>query len=279
MKKLTEIVKIGGLEIIEQKSIVERFGDYEAIAKEWEKKAKAIVVTERHQITEMAMAKTARKKFSRLRIDVEKARKAMKEQSLRKSQAIDAVARFLFSLISPIEEYLKEQENFIQIQEAQKAEEARIEAEKKIEAERIAKEKAEKKKQEQIRKENLKLKREAEEREAKIEKERKEREKAQAKIEKEREKRERIEAELQAKKDEEERRKREAEIAERERLAEIAEAKKEELKRPDREKYLRYIQLLLEVSSPQVQNKEFQTKISKIREFLKGEHEKNNAEI
>ena len=159
---LNEIVKASNLELAESQSIVEKFGSYESIAKEWETKAKMIVVTDASQVTEMAMAREARKKFSQLRIDVEKARKAMKEQSLRKGQAIDAIARFLTSLITPIEDHLRLQEDFVKIQEEKKAEEARIAAEKKAEEERMAKEKAEAEERERIRLENEKLKKEAE---------------------------------------------------------------------------------------------------------------------
>ena len=141
--KLQTIVKSSGLEGVESKHLLDRFGSYEQIAKEWEVKAKAIVVTDASQVTEMAMAKTARKKFSDLRIEVEKTRKALKEQSLRKGQAIDAVAKFIVSLIAPIEEHLKLQEDFVKIQEAKKAEEERIAKEKAEEEARIELEKKE----------------------------------------------------------------------------------------------------------------------------------------
>lgn len=52
-----------------------------------------------------------------MRIEIEKTRKSLKEQSLRKGQAIDAIARFLTSLISPIEDHLRLQEDFLKIQE------------------------------------------------------------------------------------------------------------------------------------------------------------------
>lgn len=111
------------------------------------------------------MAREARKKFSNMRIDLEKARKAIGEPAFRKYKAVNAVANYLLSLIKPIEDHLKEQEDFI------KNDDARIEAEKKLEAERqaerdrIAKEEAERKEQERIRKENERLQREAEARE------------------------------------------------------------------------------------------------------------------
>lgn len=160
-RELTKVINDSGLEKIEVDSIMSRFGSYENIVSEWDEKARSIVVKNKDQLTEMAMAKEARKKFSQMRIDIEKARKEMKEQSLRKGQAIDSVARYLTSLVKPIEDYLKEQENFIEIQEANRLEVLRIEEEKKVEEERITKEKSDIEEQKRIIKENRKLKIEA----------------------------------------------------------------------------------------------------------------------
>lgn len=194
--QLQTIVSKSGLEPKEGKTLLEKFGNYEEIAKEWEEKAKAIVVTDSSQTAEMAMAKVARKKFSDLRIDVENSRKAMKEQSLRKGQAIDAVARFIVSLISPIENHLKEQENFVKIEAKRKAEEQRIADEKRAEEELRLKEESERKEQERVRLENIKLKEEADKKEATFAKERAKAEADKAKVEeearKEREESERI---------------------------------------------------------------------------------------
>lgn len=192
MNQLSTIVNESGLETNEGQTLMEKFGNYEQIAKEWETKAKEIVVTSRDQKTEMEMAKVARKKFSDLRIEVEKSRKQMKEQSLRKGQAIDAIARFLVSLISPIEEHLKLQEDFIKIEDAKKAEQLRLEAEKKEQEELRLKLEAEEKERERIRLENIKLREEAEKREEEFAKERA---KAEA---------ERLEAETKARKEREE---------------------------------------------------------------------------
>lgn len=194
--QLKVIVDNSGLEANEGQTLLEKFGHYEQIAKEWEIKAKQIVVTDVSQKTEMAMAKVARKQFSDLRIEVEKSRKAMKEQSLRKGQAIDAVARFLVSLISPIEEHLKLQEDFVKIQEAKKAEELRIEAEKKAAEELRLKLEAEEKERERIKLENIRLQEEAKKREAEFAEERAKAEAERLRVEveaqKEREKAERL---------------------------------------------------------------------------------------
>lgn len=160
MTELTKIIDSSLLDITESKSILEKFGHYESIAKEWEEKAKSIVVTREDQLTEMAMAKEARKKFSQLRIDIEKARKEMKEQSLRKGQAIDSVAKFLKGLVEPIEKYLLEQEDFIKIKEQKRLAEQKKEEEEKQEQERLERERLEKQEQERVRLENQKLKEE-----------------------------------------------------------------------------------------------------------------------
>lgn len=140
MSELKNLILTSQLEEGEQKNLLDKFGSFESVASEWEEKAKAIVVTREDQITEMKMAGEARKKFKQMRLDIEKARKAMKEQSLRKGQAIDAIAKYLQSLIVPIEEHLKNQEDFLKIQAEKKRreleEKARIEEEKRQEEQR-----------------------------------------------------------------------------------------------------------------------------------------------
>ena len=159
-KNLEVVVQESQLEPAESKTLLEKFGDYEVVAKEWESKAKMIVVTDASQETEIGMAKMALKKFAQMRIDVEKSRKAMKEQSLRKGQAIDAVAKFLVSLIEPIETHLKLQANFVKIQEEKAAEEKRLAEEKKLEEERILAEEKRLKEEKRLREENEKMKEE-----------------------------------------------------------------------------------------------------------------------
>lgn len=164
-KNLEVVVQESQLEPAESKTLLEKFGDYEKIAQEWKAKAEMIVVTDASQETEIGMAKMALKKFAQMRIDVEKARKAMKEQSLRKGQAIDAVAKFLVSLISPIEEHLKLQANFVKIQEEKAAEEKRLAEEKKAEEERILAEEKRVAEEKRLKEENQRLKTEADKRE------------------------------------------------------------------------------------------------------------------
>jgi len=179
--KLAVIIKESGLEKTKAEILLNNFQEYFKIASEWEKKAKQIKVTEETQIADMKMARTGRLFLREKRIAIEEVRKQLKEQSLREGKAIDGISNVLKALIIPIEEYLGEQEHFVENKRKAEAEEKRIEEEKKIEAERIAKEKAEKIEQERIKIENEKLKKEAEERERKIAKERREQEEKLAK--------------------------------------------------------------------------------------------------
>ena len=181
-KSLAVIVQESGLDSTKAKFILDKFSNYFEIAAEWERKAKTLSVTNASQTTEMQMAKTARLFLREKRIDIEKARKELKEQALREGKAIDGIANVLKALIVPIEEYLEKQEKFIEFKKAEEEARIRIEVEKKMEEERIAKEKAEADERERIRLENERLKQEAEAKEKALQAERRkvEAEKAEA---------------------------------------------------------------------------------------------------
>jgi len=166
--KLQVIVQESGLEQSKAQVLLDNFKDYFQIAADWENKAKMIVVTNADQKAEMQMARTGRLFLRSKRITIENTRKALKEQSLRESKAIDGIANVLKALIIPVEEYLEKQEKFVEIKAAEEAETKRIEEEKKAEEERIAREKAEEEERARIRIENERLKKEAEEREKKM---------------------------------------------------------------------------------------------------------------
>ena len=174
--QLQVIVQQSGLETTKAQYILDKFQDYFNIASEWEIKAKAIKVTNASQVTEMQMARVGRLFLKEKRVDIEKARKELKEQALREGKAIDGIANVLKALIEPIENYLDRQEHFVEIQEEEKREVIRLEVEKRIEDERIAKEKADAEALEKARLENEKLRAEAIEREKKVMAERKKQE-------------------------------------------------------------------------------------------------------
>uniref|UniRef100_A0A6H1ZEP0 Uncharacterized protein n=1 Tax=viral metagenome TaxID=1070528 RepID=A0A6H1ZEP0_9ZZZZ len=241
---LALIVKESGLESTKAKYILENFQNYFEIAAEWEAKAKTIRVTDASQTADMEMARVGRLFLREKRIAIEKARKELKEQALREGKAIDGIANVLKALIVPVEEYLDQQEHFVEIQQQKEREKLLLEAQQKEEEERIAKEKAYAEELEKKRIENEKLKKEAEakekalakeratveaEKKALEEKNRKEREAIEKKAKIEREKALAVEREKQEKKLAEERAKAEKERKAREAQA-AAERKKAELK-------------------------------------------------
>lgn len=114
---LVKIVETSGLEKTKADFILEKFQDYFKIASEWETKAKMLIVTSETQVTEMKMAREGRLFLKQKRVDIEKARKELKEQSLREGKAIDGIANVLKALIEPVEQYLEEQEKFVEIKE------------------------------------------------------------------------------------------------------------------------------------------------------------------
>ena len=171
---LVEILKTSGLEKTKADVMLQKFQDFFKLAADWERKAKTIVVTDETQTADMAMARVGRLELRSKRIELEKTRKELKEQSLREGKAIDGVARVLEALIVPIEEYLDKQEKFVEHKVAHDAELRRIEADKQAEEERLAKEKAEADERERVKAENERLKKEAEENEAARKKEQEE---------------------------------------------------------------------------------------------------------
>lgn len=119
---LEKLVAQSGLEPTKAQFILAQFQGYFDLAAEWERRAQSIVVTAPNQTEEMAIAREGRLFLKGKRIEVENARKNLKEQSLREGKAIDGIANVLKGLITPIEEYLDAQEHFVQIKEQKRVE-------------------------------------------------------------------------------------------------------------------------------------------------------------
>lgn len=89
---------------------------------------KTIIVTGEDQFDLMADARSKRLALKNIRVDVEKKRKELKEDSLRTGRAIDSVAKFVKENIEPAEKYLETQEKFTEIRQAERA--AKLKAER-----------------------------------------------------------------------------------------------------------------------------------------------------
>ena len=86
-------------------------------ANELAKKAKAIVVTSEDQTDDIATAREMRLAIKGIRVIVDKERKTLKEEVVRKGKAIDGMANIIKFLIVPVEEHLQLQEDFVKIRE------------------------------------------------------------------------------------------------------------------------------------------------------------------
>lgn len=119
---LVKLVNESGLDKTKSQVLLENFSNYFEIASDWEKKANMLVITSVEQKAEMKMASEGRKFLKDKRVAVEHTRKALKENSLREGQTIDAIAKVLTNLIIPIEKDLEEKEKFAERQEAKRIE-------------------------------------------------------------------------------------------------------------------------------------------------------------
>jgi uncharacterized protein YqgQ len=119
-QEIDNLIEKGLIEKTKGDYIREKFQDFTQAVEEWSEKANAIVVTNENQKELMAEAKEGRLLLKAKRIEVEKTRKSLKEQSLSEGRLIDSVAKYLTGLIEPAEKHLELQEKFIEIQEQNK---------------------------------------------------------------------------------------------------------------------------------------------------------------
>jgi len=118
--KIDELIGTGVIEKTKGDYIKEKFQDFTQAIEEWSEKANAIVVTDETQKELMSEAREGRLLLKAKRIEVEKIRKSLKEQSLNEGRLIDSVAKYLTGLIEPAEKHLELQEKFVEIQEQNK---------------------------------------------------------------------------------------------------------------------------------------------------------------
>lgn len=119
-KELAVIAKENNLPNNKVQELLSQFGDSFQLAKDAVNDAKDIEVTDESQTEKMAIARTARLKLKNIRIDVERTRKDLKEQSLREGKAVDGMANIIKALIIPIEEHLEKQERFAEVKAAER---------------------------------------------------------------------------------------------------------------------------------------------------------------
>jgi len=118
--EIIKVIEESGVEQSTALTLQNSFNPFFEQANEWALKAKSLVVTDISQTREMKMAREARLALKEIRVKADKTRKSLKEDSLRYGKAVQGVYAVIEYLITPIEKYLEEQENFPQIQEAKR---------------------------------------------------------------------------------------------------------------------------------------------------------------
>jgi len=215
-------------------------------------------------------AREMRLKLQKIRVDADKERKVLKEDSLRRGRAIDGMFNIIKDIIEPLEKHLQEQEDFVKLKEQERgaeiAEHRRAELlsygadpqfykledmtdevyEQLLEGAMTA-QKSKKEAEEKAKKEEEAKEAEAEEAAKKKAVEddriRKENEELKAKEEVERKKKEKAEAELKEKEEAEAKEKQDEE-----------DAKNEALKAPDKEKLLAFATAIATLEPPKLES-------------------------
>ncbi len=111
-QKLEEVLIKSNLEESTKIAIRSQFWDFYSQVTDRTEQANGIIVT---SIDDKAMINKAwdlRKELKKYRTTIENRRKELKEESLRRTQAIDWVAKILKDYIQPLEDYLESQEKF-----------------------------------------------------------------------------------------------------------------------------------------------------------------------
>ena len=115
---LARLVEHDGLAIESVRPIIETFQPMYDRATVMLKEADGISVTDATQVTEIKKARAMRLQLKGVRVEIENARKSLKEESLRKGRSIDGLAGKLKALIEPAELRLEQQEQFAERAEA-----------------------------------------------------------------------------------------------------------------------------------------------------------------
>lgn len=126
--ELVKVIEASGLEKTQAEAVLEGFKTFFEEIKSFENEAKAIVITDATQVSEMKRARELRLKLKNIRVNAEKVRKERKEFFLRGGKAIDGLANVLKALVVPLEEHLDAQENYAERMEAERKD--RINAER-----------------------------------------------------------------------------------------------------------------------------------------------------
>jgi hypothetical protein len=123
--QLTKIVEQNRLPQVDATLLISSFSPFFAQADELIRASQSIVVTDATQVSLIRKAREARLALRQVRISAEHARKTLKEDSHRRSKAIDGINNVLLLAIEPEEKRLEEAEKFAERAEAKRKAELR----------------------------------------------------------------------------------------------------------------------------------------------------------
>jgi hypothetical protein len=124
--QLAKIVEQNGIAATNARTLVETFQPYFGRADELCAAAVSVKVTDATQVSEIKKSRELRLQIKALRVEAEKSRKTLKEDSLRMGKAIDGINNVLLLQIEPVEKHLEDQEKFAERAEAARKEQLRI---------------------------------------------------------------------------------------------------------------------------------------------------------
>lgn len=120
LPEIAAVINNSGLEVTISGTLAEKFSPFFEQAAEWKEKAFGLIVTDESQADLMKMAREGRLTLKAIRVDAEKTRKALKEDSLRYGRTVDAIYKVIENVIVPIEQHLEDQEKFKERKEAER---------------------------------------------------------------------------------------------------------------------------------------------------------------
>lgn len=123
--ELVQVIETSGLEPTTATNLQKSFLPFFEQLDGMEAAARAIVVTDEQDTETMTKAREARLQIRKIRIDADKKRKDLKENSIREGRAIQGVYNIIEFVVVPLEQHLQEQEDYAHVQQVKRMEAAR----------------------------------------------------------------------------------------------------------------------------------------------------------
>lgn len=111
-KQLMKIIESNSVSKVDAKKISEGLAPFLDKVAEWKEAAEALVVTNEDDVEKMKEARAARLELKAIRVESNKVRKDLKQQSLNYGRAVQDAYNAIESAIKPLEEHLENQEKF-----------------------------------------------------------------------------------------------------------------------------------------------------------------------